>query len=392
MALFGPINPEPQQYLLKGMGNVEQLQQEQLKNALLGIQKQYMPQMQEAEIGLKKGQEFENLGRGQNYFAEASIAPNRGRLYDAQAGHFNALTSLAPQELDLKRQQLEQQKNRFGDAYNFSRVVNSLPAEVRAQVISQNPEAFANMVSTFGNAAMQGAYPAQSQNALNAMPPQNGGTPQNALLNPQTSPFAAPTPQQIADLQKTAQMYTNKKLTTGATQRQMEGAIQVESILNDPTIKQQAIDASQYAGAARKGAAALDALSQQNPAAYENYLAFKNQTMVLLQNRIKTLDQMGATDKQREELMGLYNKTMDSLASNPQQFITQFNKLGKTLDTIGRSVQKSASPIANVDRLEGYKPIPEMDGRVTVTSPDGKTGSIPASQLQEALKAGYKEG
>lgn len=35
------------------------------------------------------------------------------------------------------------------------------------------------------------------------------------------------------------------------------------------------------------------------------------------------------------------------------------------------------------------KPIPT--GRVNVISPDGKRGSIPANQLQEALRAGYKQ-
>jgi len=34
---------------------------------------------------------------------------------------------------------------------------------------------------------------------------------------------------------------------------------------------------------------------------------------------------------------------------------------------------------------------PQANGRVTVVSPDGKRGSIPANQLQDALNAGYKQ-
>lgn len=412
MALFGPINPEPQQYMLKGMSNVEQLQKEHLQNALLQIQKQYMPGMQEAEIGLKHGQEFENRGRGTNYFAEATTAPSKIGLNNAHSGYYNAMTKLMPEEMALKQKQLQQQTSRFGSAYQMAKMLGAMPTAARATWIAQNQEAYAGMMAELGNQSPSQANAPLAQptagtpapiNALTqpaqqpgAQPPANAlaqGMPQPQAAPAATSPrFSPSTPEQIAQLQQANNMAANASLTTAGTRRQMEGAIQVENIINDPSVQSQAVNASQYAGAARKGKAALDALSQQNPAAYEDYLAFKNQTMVLLQNRIKTLDQMGATDKQRDELQGLYNKTMDSLTSNPGQFITQFNKLGGTLDTISQSVQKSASPIANVNRLGGFKGIKEGDGRVSIVSPDGSTGSIPASQLQEAIKAGYKEG
>jgi len=378
--LFAPIRmPESEQPFLKGFQNVQQLQQEQLKNALLSIQKQYMPQMQEAEIGEKQG-------RTQNYLAEASMAPSRIGLMNSQAGHYNALTKSIPEELDIKRAQLQQQNQRFGTAYQMARMLNAMPQAARATWIAQNQDAYNQMLAELGNGGMRPSNALNNQEAPTEAP--------NALTqsSPSSPRFLPPTPEQNAQIAKANQMAANKALSTAATERQMEGAIQVENIVNDPGVQQQVVNASQYAGAVRKGKAALDALSQKNPAAYEDYLAFKNQTQVLLQNRIKTLDQMGATDKQREELEGLYSKTMDSLTSNPSQFITQFNKLGKTLDTIARSVQKSASPIAKVNRLEGYKEIPDMNDRVTVVAPDGRSGSIPSSQLQEALKAGYREG
>jgi hypothetical protein len=139
----------------------------------------------------------------------------------------------------------------------------------------------------------------------------------------------------------------------------MEGAVQVQQIINDPGLNQRAMNASNYAGALGKGSAALAALSQKNPVAYEDYLNFKNTDMVLLQNRIKTLDQMGGTDKQRKELQGMYKKAMDSFTSNPAQFMIQFNKLKESLDNVARGVQKSATPIFNVNRLNTQ--VPSLD-------------------------------
>lgn len=374
MALFGPINPEPQQNMLKGMANVEELQKAQIANALARIQEKYAPQMAEAEIGLKHGQEFENRGRGAHYYAEATTAPSRIGLNNAQAGHMNALTKYLPQELALKEKQLQQQTGRFGAAYQMARMLQAMPSAARATWIAQNQEAYAGMMAELGNQIPsainapldQPSAPISASNALSQTTPNGAASPQNALMQPSaqnmplpvTNPrFAPANADQIAQLAKANEMAANAALTTARTRTQMEGAIQLEGYLNDPYIQNQAINAAQYAGALGKGKAAIDALLQKNPEAYEDYLAFKNSTMVGFRGRFKTLENMGATDEQRKEMYGMYDKTMDALTSNPAQFIIQYNKLGELVDTIARNVQHSASPVANVNRLEGFNPI-----------------------------------
>jgi hypothetical protein len=387
MAIQLPLQaPLPAQSWLEAYGKgaqlKNQLQQERIANAISQNTLNYAPQTSEAEIGLKKGQAYENYGRGQNYFEEAKTHPSKSALNYAQASeapYRNALTAMEtkyiPEKYAIERARNERASNRFGEVYQFAKVFGALPAPLKAQYAAANPEAYQAMLQMSGNSALESMgnpMAAQQQQPMNALnqpmpqmqgqqPPNNSGNgvapPENAALSASIPQFAQANPQQNADFKKAAQMTANQALTTAATRRQMEGAIQVENIINDPMVQGQAMNAAKYAGALRKGKAAAAALSQSNPESYEDYLAFKNQTMVLLQNRIKTLDQMGATDKQREELAGLYSKTMDSLTSNPDQFIKQFNKLGTTLDTVARSVQKSAEPMADVNRLSGFKPI-----------------------------------
>lgn len=353
--------PAAGQHFLKGMGNIEEFQKMQTLNALAEIKRQYAPQTAEADLELKQGQ--------------ASMIPARTKLLEEQAGHYpflnalnvaqtrhqNVLSDLAPTKVQLERDRLKQSQSRFGAAYQMARMLSSMPPAQRAHWIAQNQGPYAQMLTDISNesvASMGGGQDMQ----MSPVQQTNGEVPKNALnmpMVPNNKQFQAPNEQQIAELKQTGLIAANNSLTDAATKRQFSGAMQVEAIMNDPVIQAQAINASKYAGAARKGKAALDALSQTNPEAYEDYIAFKDSTMVLLQNRIKTLDQMGATDKQREELTGLYTKTMDAFTSNPKQFITQYNKLGRTLAIIGKAVEKSASGVSYLKRLEGFNPIVE---------------------------------
>ncbi len=178
------------------------------------------------------------------------------------------------------------------------------------------------------------------------------GQPSMASPPENNAPRFSSTPADIEQQKLAAQMVANQKLTTTKTRNQMEGALQVSGIMADPGFKERAESAASYAGAAGKGKAALAALSQQNPKAYEDFKTFKNVDMVLLNNRIKMLDGMGATDAQRAELNGLYTKAMDSLTSNPREFKQQLDNLHKSLDNVAKSVERSASPLFNVDRLQ----------------------------------------
>lgn len=383
----------------------QELQKAQLANETSGVNLQYLPQDYQTQFALRGAQTGEA---------------------GAQTGLINQQAKYLPLDTLIKAQNANQSSDRFGKYYQLAKSLQSMPTAARATWIAQNQDSYNQMLTTLGNGNVQQSYltpqimqkffpemqgqpqaPQQPNQGAMAQQPQwmqqQSAQAMPAKQQPQVMPqrpyFVAPTAQQNSQVALANQMSANKALTTNATQRQMEGAIQVEGIMNDPKFQQQVLDASNYAGALRKGQAAIDALSQSNPNAYENYLAFKNQTMVLLESRIKTLDQMGATDKQREDLENLHASALNSLTSNPDQFVTQMNKLKQTLDTISHSVQKSASPISPVNRLQDFQDIGSGNNnptyfntdRVNVVSSDGKKGTIPANQLQAALKAGYKQ-
>jgi hypothetical protein len=365
----------------------QESQQRELQNALSKILVQYAPQNAEADLqGKMLGNSLKQ--NEVNYAPQMSQATLAELLASTQGKQI--ANQYAPLDEAIKIQMAQQKSDRFGDAYQLSVALKNMDPATRALWISQNQQEYTDMVNTMAQKASAGAtqgtdkndllgsmigkyFPqaAQGQNA----PPPTGNLPispkqiealKQAMQQPGGQQMPAQgqpnqgfqsSPEQVQALGQASLMAANNKLTTAATRRQMEGAIQVEDIINDPGLQSKAVSAAQYAGAAGKGDAALAALSQKNPQAYEDYLSFVNQDMVLLQNRIKTLDQMGATDSQREELQGLYKKTMDSLTSNPEQFITQFNNLGKSLNRIASSVQKSATPLGSNNRLQGFNPI-----------------------------------
>lgn len=409
---FQPLSFDQANPFLTGMGKGEQLvndaldsQQKSLANQLAKAVLPYAAPQSQAD--LQKMQLANQLSQATLPYAAPQAAADLSRtqaqvpLMQAQTGEANAQTGLIgqqtkyyPLEALIKAQNANQSSSRFGQAYQLAKTLSEMPAPTRATWIAQNQDSYNQMVADIANGKnqnqsfitpqiMQQYFPGmQQQQAPQPPAPQQGfqqppGTnpipsylmqqqlqaQQQAKAMQQTQPsmpqqrFANPT-QELNDLTRQASMMSaNKDLTTAATRRQMEGAIQVEGIVNDPRIQQQVVNAAQYAGVVGKGDKAIAALSQKNPQAYEAYLSLKNQTMPLLQNRIKTLDQMGGTDKQREELQGLYDKTMDSLTSNPSQFVGQFNALTKTLDTIAKSVQVSSSPIFDVNRLSGVNQI-----------------------------------
>lgn len=272
----------------------------------------------------------------------------------AETGKTNAEIKFLPLEDLIKAQNASQLGQRFGGAYQMARALSQMSPASRATWIANNQNSYNQMISDLGNRTnasyitpqvMQQFFPGMIQPAS------------TSNINPVNQLFRPPTSDLNAQTQLASQMSANKDLTTGKTRTQNEGAIQVENFLNSPTFQNTARNAAEYAGAYGKGKAAISALSQTNPKAYEDYINFGNQQMPLLMNRIKTLEGMGATDKQREELYGIYNKAINSFTSNPAQFIQQVNNLIDNLNTVGESVQKSSNPLFNVNRLQGIKPI-----------------------------------
>lgn len=382
-------------------------EQTRLANAMVQAQLPYAGQMAQANLAYTQAQ-----------------APN----LQAQTQRMQQMTPLEAQQLQLQNKyypaqqylnalQTSQVGNRFGQSYQLSKALSSMHPAAREEWIGQNQEQYAQMLNDLANQNQGGTsinpqlmkqyFPEFMGQPSQGMPPQQNipisnqppmsqqpenVTPTNAIPPLVNGKFKPSTPEQVAVLKKANEMGANNALTTAATKRQMEGAIQVQSMVNDPALHNRVVNASQYAGALRKGGAVVDALSQTNPRAYMDYLQLKNYDMVLLENRIKTLDQMGGTDKQREELKGFYKKTMDSLTSNPSQFITQFNNLRESLDNVARGVQKSASPLVNINRLEKGKPAPNpylkaIQGNiVTIQSPTGDKFTGTEAQIKKFLK------
>lgn len=327
----------------------EHLQKQQLANALARLQLQFAPENMQTSMAYKQAQ-----------------IP----YLQAQTEKTKQATQLAPLDALIKAQQAAQVGSRFGGAYQMARALQAMAPAARQIWIAQNQDHYNQMLVDLGN---------QSNNNLltpeilkHYLPELNNN--QNTSLDTVTlgkalSPrFSQQTPDNIRQTQLANQLSANNALTTSATRRQYEGGIQVEGIFNDPNFQSQAQNAAVYAGATGKGKAALAALSQTNPQAYEDYIAFKRQTLPLIESRIKTLDQMGATDAQRKILENMLDKTADALTSNPQQFIMQLNQLGKTLNLVARSVQTAASPLTPMNRIKAFNSISEITKKI-----NGKT-------------------
>ena len=346
----------------------QQLKQQQIANALAQNQLQYAPQMAQADLSYKQAQtpylqaQTDLMGQQAQYYA-----PNI-KSEMAQRGAQTNLTSeqakYLPLDYLIRGTQTSNTGGRFGAAYELSRALQQMPKATREQWIADNQQQYTDMVNTLADKTAQAKASAPQNMLADALAqtfPQYNKLPQsaaqsNALDNGNPSQFAV-TPEEIKRLKMASEISANNSLVTGKTRNQLEGAIQVSSVMNDPEFQSKAMNASLYAGALGKGKSALAALSQTNPKAYEDYLSFKNQDMVLLLNRIKMLDGMGATDSQRIELNDIYHKTLDSMTSNPAQFITQLNNLGGAIDRVGKAVVKSARPLGGGNPVEGYKPI-----------------------------------
>jgi hypothetical protein len=334
-----------QNHFLKN-NEAEHLQKQQLANALAHIQLQFAPENMQTSMAYKQAQ-----------------IP----YLQAQTEKTKQATQLAPLDALIKAQQAAQVGSRFGGAYQMERGLQAMSPAARQLWVAQNQSQYNQMLADLGNQTKTNFI---TPEVLKTYFPQRESSPGQtssskrdmdtlgSALN-QKAHFSSPTVDHVQQTQLANQISANNALTTTATRRQYEGALQVESIFNDKDFQSQAQNAAVYAGAIGKGKAASTALSQTNPKAYEDYLAFKYQTLPLLESRIKTLDQMGATDTQRQLLENMLGKTANALTSNPQQFIIQLNALGKTLNLVARSVQSSASPLTQINRINDFSAIPE---------------------------------
>jgi Fe-S cluster biosynthesis and repair protein YggX len=372
MADFAPLQGNP---VLNALNDINEAN-------LIAYKTKYAPQQYQTDLNLKN--------------AEINQYPYKNALLSAQTDLTNQNAKFVPMDNLIRAQAALQSQSRFGGAYNLSRMLQSMSKPAADTWIQQHQTEYNQMLSDlgnkdtpnylspqmmsqfFGDLMKQGATqvpPNGQPQGTSPLPmsPQQQASVQNkigtnaltvspqeiaAMQMPAKLRFSPSTPEQVQAVQLANQMAANKALTTTATQRQVEGAKQIEEFVSNPTFKKQVQNAAMYAGALGKGKAFAAALSRQNPESYEDYLAFTKQTMPLLENRIKTLDQMGSTDAQKKTLADMFEKTANSLTSNPAQFVTQINQLTNTLNELAKSVQASANPLFKVNRLAGNKEIP----------------------------------
>ncbi len=304
------------------------LQGKALANALSQLQLKVAPQTIQADLAYKQAQ-----------------TP----YLQAQTAKTNQATQLAPLESLIKVQQANQAGSRFGGAYQLSKALSELSPPVRTAWIAEHQAAYNQMLTTLGNQENSSILnPNLISQFLPVLVKSNISSSSNQLPSP--SNFQAPTDALNESLKRLGQLQTNQYLTTAATRRQAEGGQQLATMINDPKFNEIVNSASVYAGAAGKGKAFISQLSQSNPKAYEDYRALKQIYMPLVESAIKRLDQLGASNNQRQMLKDMFDKTADEWASNPSQFILQFGNLTNAINLVEKSVNASATPAYNISR------------------------------------------
>lgn len=456
--------------------------QQEIANRMQGARAQYAPQLAEAE----KNRAFADLlsqqisnkmeGAKSEYapqFAQAGLEqaqalPGQTR---ANTGYLQAETKFLPLKNLIEAQNSSRASNRFGPTFQLARMLTQMPAATRAAWISQNQEAYTQMLTDLGNATqdnqknksqnfltpelLKNFYPemgnqqqdqgdqqgyALNPNQMNALAQpgnpvvaqmqngqqhsiqmQNLPLPGNGQKVPQQNPqqikqqtelvtsmiknspqFQDATPEQHQQIEGALQLEANRKMTSAAMNNRAESSVALDKWLMDnreeyaPRLEQ----ISKYAGIVGKGKKGWDKLMAETPEAYENYKWFTQAFVPNLDNQIKQMEKMGATDAQREELTNMLGGALKDWAVNPESSIRITNKVIKTMGEIGKGIRSASEPIFKgaYERSYGIKPIPEdyipegskQNDMIRMTSPDGRHFNIPKNNLDAAMKRGLK--
>lgn len=130
----------------------ESLKQAKLNNQILEPQAQYAPQMTLADLVQKQNQG--KLTGEQAKWYGPTAQSNIG-LQGSQTNLNYLRGKYLPLDEAIKAANSARQGSRFGDAFQFAKVLQTLPADQRAIYIQQNPEAYQNLLDTLGNKTLQ---------------------------------------------------------------------------------------------------------------------------------------------------------------------------------------------------------------------------------------------
>lgn len=280
------------------------------------------------------------LERQQDAQAAANLArtQDQARLYGSQA-------DVAPKMAQLRMKQMQQVGQRFGPAYQFARLLQIMPAEQRSSWIAANPNKYEALVNILGSQAIPG-----NQNPPAGPPGQTppGGSPTPKQATTQLGFGDIPEAKHTGPLNFNEQLQyaANRKNTPSAMNNRATASVAMESwILNNrnkfaPMIN----NAAQYAGSAGRGRAELQQLTNKNPQALKDYKFFNTQFVPALSNQIKKIENMGATNEQREELKQWVNQ-IKNIKSNPEMALAGMNNLMEMLHELAQSNFRAAEPV-----------------------------------------------
>lgn len=243
--------------------------------------------------------------------------------------------TLDPQKLALQQQQLQQSQSRFSNPqYIANNTLKALPTAQRSVLIAQQPSTIYGSIANAYKQAAAGNPIAAGNAAANNLAPTQAAFP--AMTT---------TPDDIAQLKQASELAANRALTTASTNRQQEGGEQVKALINSDQFNNGAKAFAQYAGAIGKGKEYYDKWSNTNQNQLNDAMSFKQQMIPFLSNRIKTLDGMGSTDAQRQELQHAFSAAFTSPSSNPARAMASIKHLQDTINSVEDAVNTSANKV-----------------------------------------------
>ncbi len=181
----------------------------------------------------------------------------------------------------------------------------------------------------------------------------------------------------------------NRKTTTAQiiNQRQYAGILDNLFDKGDSLIP----DVSKYAGLVGQGQKGIDALKSSfgtSSPEYSNYLLFSRSLAPILSNEMRRTLGGQATDSEQKIMANLANPAW--IDSNPVQAMQQYSFL-KSVYRSSVNPALAARSSETLSNLKGTDIRPgSLTGNITMISPSGKVGTIPANRADEAIKQGFR--
>jgi hypothetical protein len=394
---------------LMAASNITQTLGQILQNQQQGIKNKYLPQsLQEALTAAhyknqllgpqaEQGQErasaelsnMQAIAPHMNAETKEILQGNIPEL-QAHAGQLGAETKYMPLKYAIEAANSMRQNSRFGDAFQFSKVIQTLPAGQREAYISEHPDEYQNMLDTLGNKALQSQQNQGNDLLSNVVNKYFPGMPTKTNQGPvvgnvngvSLTADQMKTLQQVQQEQKQGSQFTSSsqqientgdafklaadnKLVAPQQRRRADAAVTLEKWLSDnrasyaPMIN----NATKFAGILGKTKSLEDAISQSSPQEYTDYKTFKTSFVPNLANQMRMQEGMGATDQQSKVLDQMYQAGLN-IDQSPEGAKKMINDSIKMTQDIGDSVFQGSEPLHKGIHRKMYN-LPKLDGNYT---------------------------